>query len=129
MSRNRVTLTKDKRAIKKARPYLVRWYGDYLAATGKNRHYCRSFAKKVHAEQFQKEKQRELDDGANRDITNMALGELSDKYLESRQHNLRYATIQTYEYTIAQLLDHFSPTINIKHLKPYRTEGPKAFAW
>ena len=116
--RNKVTLVRDTRDIKKSRPWLVRWYGDYSPTTGKKRHYCRSFAKKVHAEQFQKEKQRELDAGAHRDITNITLAELCDKYLESRQHNLRFATIQTYQYTIVQLKDHFSPDINIKHIKP-----------
>jgi len=116
--RNKVTLIRDTREIKKSRPYLVRWYGDYSPTTGKKTHYCRSFAKKVPAQQFKTEKQRELDAGAHRDITNITLDQLCDKYLESRQHNLRYATIQTYEYTIAQLKDHFSPDINIKHIKP-----------
>jgi len=118
MPRNKVTLNKSNSPARKAKPWLVRYYGDYSPTTGKKTHYCQSFAKKVQAEQFQREKQRELDAGNHRDISNITLDEICTKYLESRQHNLRYATIQTYEYTIAQLKDYFSPDINIKHIKP-----------
>ena len=72
MGKDKVTIYKDSRAIKKNRPWLVRWWGE-SDEIGTQKRYCRSFKTKVMAERFQTQKQAEINNGESRDVKTITL--------------------------------------------------------
>jgi hypothetical protein len=50
----------------KNKPWVVRWFGDYNPATGKQRRYSKSFRLKVEAEKFQADQRETFHKGATR---------------------------------------------------------------
>lgn len=89
----------------------VRWYGKFNLATGKPKRYSKTFARKQDAERFQKQKEKELDQGTPRDPSNETLKEYTINWLHNKTKidGLRPATVQLYELTLKRLYNHFGP--------------------
>jgi len=121
MSREKVIIVKDTRSIRK-KPWIVRWYGEYDPASGKQKRYSKSFRTKAQAENFQAQKQGEFDQGELRDAQNITLSELSKEFTKSRKHILRPSTLANYQITINQLLDYFSSSCLINTISRQRAE-------
>ncbi len=99
----RVGIYRDKR--NKRHPWVVRWYGEYDPATGKERRYTKSFATKREAEDFQAEQRAAFNDGRQkrdrpRDIT---VRELADRFLSKKVSRRRPSTRAMYRRTFDQL--------------------------
>jgi len=112
MAVEKVGIYYEKQRIK---PWLVRWYGENNAR-GRPRRYSKSFKRKRDALAFQSDKQAELNTGAQRDDIKITLEELCNKFLESRKHSLRKASLDRYELTISQLKEYFDPTYQIRRI-------------
>lgn len=112
MAVEKVGLYHDKRM---ASPWIIRWFGE-SNERGSPRRYSQSFRLKRDAIAFQAAKQAELDTGGQRDKLEITLEELCNKYLESRKHRLRNASLAGYKNTIPQLKDFFSPTCPIRKI-------------
>jgi len=121
MSKNKVTLHRDNR-LGRANTWLVRWHGDFNPNTGKQRRYCKGFRTKKQAENFQTQKQSELDNGDIRDLQKITIQELCNQFLKSNKHTLRHATKRKYIYTIEQLNEFFTPTCQISRITRQKAE-------
>ncbi len=121
MGKSKVTIHKDDRPGR-ANKWLVRWFGDYDPALSKQRRYCKSFRTRNQAEQFQTEKQSELNDGDPRDPQEITLKELCDQYIKSKKHQNRHATTNGYKYTIDQLLQFFPSSAKITTITKQQAE-------
>ena len=102
--------------------WLVRWYGDFNPATSKEKRYSKTFARKVDAEQFRKDKLKEFAQGVSRDKSNETLKEYIDRWLEHKKlfEQIRPATVLLYEGTFKRLYDYFGANCllrNISHVK------------
>jgi len=113
MSVEKVGIYYEKQRVK---PWLVRWYGENNAR-GKPRRYSKSFKRKRDAFAFQSDKQAELNSGAQRDDIKITLEELCTKFLESRKHSLRKASLDRYELAISQLKEYFGSTCQIRRIR------------
>jgi len=87
----------------------VRWYGRYDPSAGKTKRYSKTFNLKKDAEKFQKQKQNELDKGAQRDPSTETLKEYCEWWLTNRsgRQALRPATITLYKQTLERLYSYF----------------------
>jgi len=113
----RVGLYRDKR--NKGCPWVVRWFGEYDPAKGKQRHYSKSFARKRDAEVFQTAKQAELDQGAARDLpVDITLADFCDSFLSTYCQDLRLSTQKLYRETLKQLKNHFGPNTFLRLIGP-----------
>ena len=112
---HRVSITKDNRAIR-AKPWLVRWYGDYDVRTGKQRRYCKSFKLRKDADLFAEEKKAEFQADMPRDQKDITLGQLCHKFVTNRPKPLSKASRRGYEETIGRLQSHFAPTVSIRKI-------------
>ena len=113
---NKVIVVKDKRRIG-ARPWLVRWWGEYDAQTGKQKKYCKSFARRKDAEAFAEEKETEFETGMLRDQHDITLGQLCKKFKSTRRNSLSKSSRRGYDETISHLKDYFSPTMSVKRIR------------
>lgn len=112
----RAIIIRDKR---KKKPYLVRYYGDYDAATDSRARRSKSFAKKRDAERFRAKMQRAADRGAPLDPpTDPTLGEFSDLYLERRAHEWRATTKAHVMVLIARLIAYFGRARKLSTITP-----------
>ena len=121
MAELKISIYKDKRR-KNGKPYLVRWQGQYNPHTGKQRKYCKSFAKRKDAEKFIQQKQDEFDAGMPRDQINITLAQLCNKFVQTQQADYANGTMRNYLYTVTRLKDFFSPDIIINNIKPEHAE-------
>jgi len=112
MAKEKIGLYYDKR---RSKPWIVRWFGENNER-GRPRRYCQAFARKRDAVTFQSAKQAKLDTGGQRDKLKITLEELCAKFLESRKHSLRKASLDRYGLTISQLKDYFGPTYQIRRI-------------
>jgi integrase len=100
----KVGLYKDRR--NKSRPWVVRWFGEYDPAKGKQRHYSKAFAAKREAEAYRTQKQDELNRGANKDqVKDITVREFITRFLESKTLHRRPSTRYSYQLTLTQLVD------------------------
>jgi len=118
MAVDRVGVYYEKKRIK---PWLVRWYGENNAR-GRPRRYSKSFKLKRDAFAFQSDKQAKLNSGAQRDDIKITLEELCNKFLDSRKHSLRKASLDRYELTISQLKEYFDPGCQIRRIRRHDAE-------
>ncbi|HOW74103.1 MAG TPA: tyrosine-type recombinase/integrase [Phycisphaerae bacterium] len=103
----------------RSRPWIVRWFGGYDPATGKQRHYSQAFATKREAEAFQAAKQAELNRGKPRDLPrDITVGEFVHRFLESKVRNRRAATRYNYAHTLKQLVAFAGATTLIRMVTP-----------
>jgi len=121
MIRNDISISRQKDI--KNKPWLVRWWGEYDPATGKQRRYGKSFSRKKDAERFVDEKLAEFECGMPKDKQDITLEELCDKFLKARKHEYRHSTIRAYKETIAELKKHFYPAISIKSIRVEDAQG------
>jgi len=90
----------------------IRWYGRYDPGAGKSKRYSKTFDLKKDADKFVKQKQNELDKGAQRDPSTETMREYCEWWLTNRsgRQALRPATIDLYRQTFNRLYDYFGPT-------------------
>jgi len=108
MSIEKVGLIYDERRAE-TKPWKVRWFGEFDPTTGKQRRYCRSFARKRDAESFQAELTAKFGDGATRrDPPRVPpLGEFCKQWLQTKQPELRPGTIDRYREVFERLYGYF----------------------
>ncbi len=110
-------LYRDKR--NKHRPWVVRWFGEYDPAKGKQRHYSKAFARKRDAEAYRAAKQAELNYGGARDkLDDISLAEFNRKFLETKVRNRRPATRYNYRLTLEQLRDFAGGNTELRSITP-----------
>jgi integrase len=115
----KVTVGYDPRNKKK--PHIVRWYGDYDLHTGKQRRYSKAFRLKAKAEQFAAQKTVEFTQGAKRDKPqDITLGSFCKDWLSARKPELRQASLESYENTIARLEDFFGKDCKLRCIDAQR---------
>lgn len=115
---NKIGIYRDLR--NKRRPWVVRWYGEYVPASGKQRRYSKAFRLKVEAEEFQAQKRKEFAEGfIPRDgMPDVTLDSICKKFLRVRRPELSPSSIESYENTIGRLLEFFGKDTNLKDIKP-----------
>lgn len=92
----------------KRQPWVVRWYGEYDPAAGKERRYTKSFARKVDAEQFAAEQTTDFGKGRQRDRPeDISLKDFLADWLKVRRRELRPESVKLYKNTIDRLLHYF----------------------
>jgi len=121
MAELKISIQRDTRKIRK-KPYLVRWHGDYNPHSGKQRKYCKSFAKRKEAELFVQQKQDEFEAGLSRDEVKITLKNFCEKFLKVHQANYTIGTLDNYRYTIQRLITFFNPHILIQHIRQDHAE-------
>ncbi len=102
--------------------WLVRWYGDFNPATGKQRRYSKTFTRKVDAIKFQEQKKAEFGQGVERDPSNETLKKYTQHWLQCKKEfeGFRPATVLLYEGIFKRLYDYFGSDCllrNISHAK------------
>jgi integrase/recombinase XerD len=112
MAKEKVGLYYDKR---RSKPWIIRWFGENNER-GRPRRYCQAFVRKRDAVAFRSAKQAKLDGGGQRDKLTITLEELCAKFIESRKHSLRKASLDRYGLTISQLKEYFGPTYQIRRI-------------
>ena len=116
MAELKISIYKDKRRTN-GKPYLVRWVGEYVPRTGKQKKYCKSFAKRKDAELFYQQKQDEFEAGMPRDEVSITLEQLCNKFIKTHQKDYTCGTMKNYLATIKRLKQFFNPNILIKNIK------------
>jgi len=96
----------------------VRWYGRYDPGAGKSKRYSKTFDLKKYAERFQKQKQKEIDNGAPRDPSTETLREYAEWWLKNRSSRqaLRPGTIDLYRQTLERLYGYFGETFLVRKI-------------
>ena len=104
---------------RKKKPWVIRWYGEYDPASGKQRRYSKSFRLKAEAEEFQVAKRQESSQGTPRDRTpNVTLSDFCKDWLSARKPDLRPASCELYHYTIRRLETYFGRDICLRNITP-----------
>ena len=113
----KIGLYKDSR--NKHKPWVVRWFGEYDPATGKEKRHTRSFRLKVEAEAFKSVKESEFAKGSPRDgAPEVALGKFLRDWLSTRKPELSPASYELYRHTITRLTGHFGKTCKLTQITP-----------
>lgn len=113
----KIGLYKDPRNTNK--PWVVRWYGEYDPATGKQRRYNKSFRLKAAAEEFQAAKMQEFGQGLPRDKgPKVALGTFCEEWLNTKKPDLKPATYDLYCYAVRRLEAYFGQDAPIQDIAP-----------
>lgn len=96
----------------------VRWFGRYEPIAGKVKRYSKTFNLKKDADKFLKQKQNELDKGAQRDSSNETLKTYGEWWLKNRsgRQALRPGTIDLYQQTLERLYGYFGETYLIRKI-------------
>lgn len=102
---------------RKKKPWVIRWYGEYDPASGKQRRYSKSFRLKAEAEEFQATKRQELGQGTPRDkAPDVTLSGFCKDWLSARKPELRPASQDLYAQTIKRLKDYFGKDTLLKDI-------------
>ena len=105
--------------IKKKKPWLVRWFGEYDLTTGKQRRYGKAFATRRQAELFRAEKEVELKNGGQRDKPGeMSLRTFCSEYLKAKKRDYRPGTLELYGYTVDRLITYFGGDTFLSNITP-----------
>ena len=87
---------------RKNKPWVVRWFGEYDPATGKQKRYSKSFKLKRDAEAFQLQKEVEFGQGQRRDKPEeISLKDFCRSYMECL--TVKPETVKLYENTNRRL--------------------------
>jgi len=104
---------------RKKKPWVIRWYGEYDPASGKQRRYSKSFRLKAEAEQFQATKRQEIHQGTSRDKAPKAtLSSFCKDWLNARKPDLSAASCELYHYTIKRLETYFGKEVCLQDITP-----------
>ncbi len=107
------------RDSRKRKPWVIRWYGEYDPATGKQRRYSKSFRLKVEAEEFQATKRKETGQGVRRDrAPNVTLSSFCKDWLSARKPDLRPASYELYHYIVKRLETYFGKEVCVQDVTP-----------
>jgi integrase len=110
----KIGLYKDPR---KQRPWVVRWFGEYDPATGKQKRYSKSFAVKRDADSFQAQQLTEFKQGQRRDKPDeITLKEFCRNWLECLRAGPE--TVKLYKNTIRRLLTYFGENTLLRQVTP-----------
>lgn len=102
---------------RKKKPWVIRWFGEYDPATGKQRRYSKSLRLKAEAEEFQATKRQELGQGTPRDkAPDVTLSGFCKDWLSARKPELRPASQDLYAQTIKRLKDYFGKDTLLKDI-------------
>jgi integrase len=113
---NKIGLYRDPRMKK---PWVVRWFGEYDPASGKQRRYSKSFKLKVEAEEFQAAKRQEFGQGTLRDkAPNVTLTSFCGDWLNTRKPELKPASVELYGLTVRRLLGYFGKEALLQEITP-----------
>ena len=106
---------------RKNKPWVVRWFGEYDPATGKQKRYSKSFKLKRDAEAFQLQKEVEFGQGQRRDKPEeITLKDFCRSYMECL--TVRPETVKLYENTNRRLLDYFGGRTLLLQVTPLTAE-------
>ena len=109
---------------RKKKPWVIRWFGEYYPATGKQKRYSKSFVLKRDAEAFQSGLATDFRKGQQRDKPEeIALGNFCEDWLRTRRSQLRVETLRLYRETIGRLCDHFDPNFPLCRVTPRAAAG------
>jgi len=101
------------------KPWLVRWFGEYDAETGRQRRYCKSFKRKADAEKFRAAKTHEFMQGIERDKKPDArFGAFCEDWLTSRKTELQPASYDLYAMTVKRMNEYFGEEALLKDITP-----------
>jgi len=104
---------------RRKKPWVVRWFGEYDPASGKQKRYSESFKLKVEAEEFQANKRKEIGQGTPRDKTQkVTLSGFCKDWLSARKPDLRPASHELYSYTIKRLEAYFGKEACLQDVTP-----------
>lgn len=107
------------RDTRKAKSYVVRWWGEFDPQKNRARRYSRSFLLKRAAEAFQREKESQFQSGLQRDkIKDISLSDFFKIWREIRHPKMRISTQTGYENTIRRLLTFFGHDTYIRIITP-----------
>jgi integrase len=110
----KIGLYKDPR---RQRPWVVRWFGEYDPAAGKQKRYSKSFVVKRDADEFQAQQLTEFKQGQRRDKPDgIALKEFCRNWLECLK--ARPETMKLYQNTIRRLLPYFGEKTLLRQVTP-----------
>lgn len=115
----KVGVYKDPR--NKLKSWVVRWFGEYDFAKGKQKRYTKSFRLKVEAEAFAVQKSNDFSQGYQRDGTKETLKQCCDEYFRLNK-NLRPETLKLYSYTVERLLGYFGPDCLLRKITRKRAK-------
>ncbi len=107
----------------RAKPWVVRWYGDPHPQTGKQKRYGKSFRYCHVAKDFFAEKQSALNKGEARDPIDVTLEQLIGDFEEARLSGLSYSSILGYQNTISQMLEYFGSKRKIRDMRQQHAEA------
>jgi len=103
--KNKIGIYRDPRKVKS---WVVRWFGDFDPATGRQRRYSKSFAVKREAEQYQAELQVQIGNGERRDKPNeITLGDYLKDFMRNKKTEVRASSSLAYKHAAERLLDYF----------------------
>ena len=114
----KIGIYRDPRNRKK--PWVVRWFGAFDPATGRQRRYSKAFRLKVEAEQFQASKWKEFTEGTvPRDgRPTVTLGSYCRDWLKTRRREYSPETVDLYENAIRRLLGYFGKDTLLSTISP-----------
>lgn len=109
---------------KRTLPWLVYWFGEPDAETGKQRRYAKSFKYKREAQTEQADRQSKMNDGAPRDkVADVTLGRLLDEFWAARVAALGYKSQTGYQATFDGLRGHFGKDRPIGRIQRQQAEA------
>jgi len=111
-----VTISKDNNHLRK-KIWLVRWYSDFDSKIGKAKRYSKSFVRKIDAENYKEEKEREFASGMTRANTSISLEIFCQKYLKAKKSALAIKSFWDYEDTVERLLKYFNSNCDVKSIR------------
>ena len=105
---------------RKARPWVVRWFGVTDATTGKRKRYGKSFVTENEAKKYKATKFLELEDGEPRDTAEQKTLRMLCQRVLTVKKSKRCAsrTLQLYESSCGRLMKHFGPDRVLKKIEP-----------
>jgi len=108
----RISLTKNNQSSKS--PWLVRWWEEYNPSTDTQRRPCKSFKRKIDAQNFIATMKNDFSDGLALKQADISLKQICDKFIKMKAANSAHSTIRAYKETINRLLNFFPAHISIK---------------
>ena len=110
------------RDLRKKRPWVVRWFGEYDPNTGKQRRYSKSFKLRRDAEAFQSQRIVAFTKGQQRDKPEeFTLKDFCEEWLKTRKPDLKTGSLKLYSDTIRRLYDFFGSSFLLSKLTPRNT--------
>lgn len=102
--------------LRKAKPWIVRWYGWPDLTTGRKKRYSKAFTNEHDARRFRAEKFIEFDDGKSRDREEQrSLHQLCSQWLKVKSRAAP-KTVEGYRETIRRLMDYFGPDVPLSRI-------------